>query len=229
MLRQGNVKNMAPTIGYWDSRGLGQVIRNLLVYKGVPFEDKRYKKGPPPEYSRAEWLADKFNLGLKFPNLPYYIDGDVKLTQSLAILRYLARKYDLGPRNEEETRELDMLEQQARDVSTNLVRSFLSDVNFPEARKKYEDNMANVLKPWADHLANRKWVLGDRLTYVDFLVYEALDWNHEFSAAHFKDFPVLEQYLKSFEELPKIKEYFASDKYRKWPITAPHFQWGYKK
>ncbi|XP_040070572.1 glutathione S-transferase Mu 4 [Ixodes scapularis] len=220
---------MAPTFAYWDSRGLGQVTRNLLVYKGVPFQDKRYKKGPPPEYSRDEWLADKFSLGLKFPNLPYYIDGDVKLTQSVAILRYLARKYDLGPRNEEETRELDVLEQQARDLATNLIRSFLPGVNLQEARKKYEENMGNVLKPWADHLANRKWAVGDRVTYVDFLVYEALDWNHEFCAAAFKDFPALEQYLKRFEALPNIKEYFASDKYKKWPITAPHFLWGFKK
>ena len=27
--------------------------------------------------------------------LPYYIDGDIKITQSEAILRYLARKYKL--------------------------------------------------------------------------------------------------------------------------------------
>ena len=28
--------------------------------------------------------------------LPYYIDGDVKITQSNAILRHLGRKYDMG-------------------------------------------------------------------------------------------------------------------------------------
>jgi glutathione S-transferase len=30
---------------------------------------------------------------LKFPNLPYLIDGDIKVTESLAILKYLAKKY----------------------------------------------------------------------------------------------------------------------------------------
>ena len=28
--------------------------------------------------------------------LPYYIDGDIKITQSNAILRYIGRKYGLG-------------------------------------------------------------------------------------------------------------------------------------
>jgi glutathione S-transferase len=32
-------------------------------------------------------------IDLKFPNLPYLIDGDVKVTESLAILKYIAKKY----------------------------------------------------------------------------------------------------------------------------------------
>lgn len=87
---------MAPVLGYWDTRGLAQPIRNLLVYKGIDFVDKRYKFGPPPGYDHEEWLKEKFTLGLRFPNLPYYIDEDVKLTQSLAILRYLGRKHGLA-------------------------------------------------------------------------------------------------------------------------------------
>ncbi|KAH9376989.1 hypothetical protein HPB48_018758 [Haemaphysalis longicornis] len=89
---------MAPVLGYWDVRALAQFIRNLLVYKGVKFEDKLYKFGPAPDFDRSDWLKEKFTLGLKFPNLPYYIDGDVKITQSLAILRYLGRKHDLSAR-----------------------------------------------------------------------------------------------------------------------------------
>lgn len=89
---------MAPKLGYWGVRGLGQFLRNLLVYKGVQFEDRQYKFGTAPDFDRSDWLKEKFNLGLPFPNLPYYIDGDVKLTQSLAILRYLGRKHDLAAR-----------------------------------------------------------------------------------------------------------------------------------
>ena len=35
-----------------------------------------YEQGGPPDYSRHEWLDVKFDLGLQFPNLPFFIDGD---------------------------------------------------------------------------------------------------------------------------------------------------------
>lgn len=41
-----------------------------------------------------DWFVrDKFNLGLPFPNLPYIIDGDVKLTEFTALFDYLADTY----------------------------------------------------------------------------------------------------------------------------------------
>uniref|UniRef100_A0A8C2M9K0 glutathione transferase n=1 Tax=Cricetulus griseus TaxID=10029 RepID=A0A8C2M9K0_CRIGR len=43
----------------------------------------------------SQWLNEKFKLGLDFPNLPYLIDGSHKITQSNAILRYIARKHNL--------------------------------------------------------------------------------------------------------------------------------------
>ncbi|KAL3191602.1 hypothetical protein MRX96_059700 [Rhipicephalus microplus] len=163
--------------------------------------------GAAPDYDREEWLKEKFTLGLQFPNLPYYIDGDVKMTQSMAIIRYLARKHDLAGRNEKETQELDMLEQQARDLAWNLVMAVLSPT-YPEGKL---------------------WVLGDRLTYVDFLAYEALDWNYELNASVFQGFPILVAYLKRFEELPNIRQYFSSGKYSKYPMLGPMVKWGFKK
>ena len=36
---------------------------------------------PPYSMLRSCWTDIKYSLGLDFPNLPYYIDDDVKLTQ----------------------------------------------------------------------------------------------------------------------------------------------------
>ncbi len=72
------------TLGYWNVRGLGQPIRYLLKYAGVKFDDKRYEFGAGSSMTELEsicknWIPDKFNLGLDFPNLPFFIDGDVKV------------------------------------------------------------------------------------------------------------------------------------------------------
>lgn len=67
------------TLGYWKSRGRAQVARLLLAYVGMAWEDVQYKE---PQ----QWFGkDKESLGLEFPNLPYLIDGDLKLTETRAI------------------------------------------------------------------------------------------------------------------------------------------------
>ena len=109
-----------PKLGYWDIRGLAQQIRLLLVYLDVDFEDVAYVQGDGPDYSNQEWLDVKDTLGLDFPNLPYFIDEDVKVTETLAIMKYIAAKHKpamLGKSAEEQGR-VEML----ADVLSNLKR-----------------------------------------------------------------------------------------------------------
>ncbi|KAK3262510.1 hypothetical protein CYMTET_28640 [Cymbomonas tetramitiformis] len=129
------------TIGYWDHRGLGQVVRLTLAYLEIPFEDKRYKVGDPPNFDKAVWAEDKYNLGLALPNLPYVLipegvcgpDGDLaskpsvrsvsfplKLTQTYAILRFFARTHDLLGATEPERTRADMLVESMRDIQDAL-------------------------------------------------------------------------------------------------------------
>ena len=82
-----------PTLGDWAIRGLGQQIRYELAYAGVEFNDVTYEQGGEPDFSRQSWLDVKFTLGLDFPNLPYFIDGDYSMTESAAIMKYIAKKW----------------------------------------------------------------------------------------------------------------------------------------
>ena len=78
------------TYAYWDFRGLGQVGRQLLIYTGADWENKQY------DFSKqADWFEkDKKDLGLDFPNLPYIIDGDIKVTEFDAVVQYIIRISD---------------------------------------------------------------------------------------------------------------------------------------
>ncbi|VDN19983.1 unnamed protein product [Dibothriocephalus latus] len=119
---------MAPIqLGYWSIRGvhlqnrtylnifclsqLAQPIRLLLEYVGEDYQEKRFGKG---EFE--EWKKIKYNLGIGFPNLPYIIDGDVKLAQSSVILRYLGEKHGLGGKGAKEQAEIAMAEAAIKDI-----------------------------------------------------------------------------------------------------------------
>ena len=95
-----------PRLGYWGIRAgtRGQVCRYLFAHGGIDFEDKRYVK--------EEWEADKFNLGLDFPNLPHVIDGDFKLTESKAVHVYICDRWcpDLMGSSPEERAQIIMLQ-----------------------------------------------------------------------------------------------------------------------
>lgn len=74
------------TIGYWKIRGLGQVCRLLLSYTETDFKEVQYE-------NQEKWFKeDKFQLGIDFANLPYIIDGDFKLAESIAVMKYIIRR-----------------------------------------------------------------------------------------------------------------------------------------
>ena len=74
-------------LGYWKTRGLAQHIRHLLAYVGADFEEVQYE-------AREKWFEeDKKNLGFDFPNMPYLIDGDYKLTESVAVIKYISKSF----------------------------------------------------------------------------------------------------------------------------------------
>ena len=209
------------TLGYWKIRGLAQSIRLLLGYTKTDFEDKTYELGDAPTYDSSSWTSVKFTLGLDFPNLPYFIDGDVKLTQSNAILRYIARKNHLDGNTEKEICRIDMMENELMDFRTGFVtlcyRTKPEDLD--EAVKTYKTNVQHRLKLYEDFLGEFPFLAGDKLTYVDFVFYELLDLHKFLQGDILTPFPKLEAFFKRFEEIPVISEFMKSDKFFKGPLN----------
>ena len=112
-----------PILGYWNIRGMdrGNVNRYILNYAQVDYEDKRYDFAN----NKDEWdTQDKRNLGLEFPNLPYIIDGDFKLTESSAVTMYICDKWCpalMGATPTERSRII-----QLREVLKNFAYSFMN-------------------------------------------------------------------------------------------------------
>jgi glutathione S-transferase len=219
---------MAPVLGYWDIRGLVEPIRYLLHYVGAEFEDKRYNIGAAPEYDRSEWLNEKPTLGLDFPNLPYYIDGDIKLTQSTAILRHLGRKNNLVGKTEEEQIRSEVAEQQAVDIRQSLVKVAYNTAEYATLREELLKTLPDTLQLVAKFLGTNQYVLGENVSYVDFLLYDTLDFVRLFEPTLYEAVPVLSEYLTRFEALPAIDTYLKSGQFKRLPIFGPMAAFGGK-
>uniref|UniRef100_A0A3Q3B143 glutathione transferase n=1 Tax=Kryptolebias marmoratus TaxID=37003 RepID=A0A3Q3B143_KRYMA len=119
---------MAMTLGYWDIRGLAQPVRLLLEYTDTKYKEKFYSCGEAPDYDKSCWLDEKEKLGMVFSNLPYLVDGDRKIVQSNAIMRYIARKHNMCGETEDEKIRVDILENQAMDFRNGFVRMCYTDL-----------------------------------------------------------------------------------------------------
>ncbi|XP_055943831.1 glutathione S-transferase-like [Argiope bruennichi] len=207
-----------PVLGYWNFRGMAEPIRYLLHYKKVDFEDKQYTSGG------EDWEKEKFDLGLDFPHLPYYIDGDIKLTQSVTILRYLAKKYELDGKNDHERYKIYMVEQQSVDLWKSL-RSVVMSNDYEILRKEFLENIPEHFKCFEEFLRGKNYLVGEDITYVDFMVFESLDFYTTFHGTALDDFRILKAYWGKMKKLPELQFYVNSCKRNFEPIPPrPKFE-----
>uniref|UniRef100_A0A2K5MZS4 Glutathione S-transferase n=1 Tax=Cercocebus atys TaxID=9531 RepID=A0A2K5MZS4_CERAT len=150
---------MPMTLGYWDI-GLAHAIRLLLEYTDSSYEEKKYSREDAPDYDRSQWLNEKFKLGLDFPNLPYLIDGTHKITQSNAILRYIARKHNLCGETEEEKIRVHIMKNQTMDNHMQLAM-ICHNPEFETLKPKYLEELPEKLKLYSQFLGKRPWFAGD--------------------------------------------------------------------
>jgi len=177
-----------------------------------------------PEFSREAWLSVKNTLGLDFPNLPYLIDGDIKITQSNAILRYIARKYNLCGSTEAERILVDMLECEAMDFRNGFVRVCYNPA-MESLRDDYIKNVKQKIKRFSDFLGEKQWFAGGQITYVDFVLYELLDQHRLFEPTLLDDFANIKAFLDRFEALQAIRDYMQSGEYMQRPVNNKSAQW----
>jgi glutathione S-transferase len=158
------------------------------------------------ENRRPEFLA--INPAGK---LPVLVDGDFVLTESVAIVLYLAEKYDdkgLLPAKLEARAQVNRwllftateLEQPlwriARHTSLYPKERRLPD-EIPLARQDFHD-MAAVMER---HMADRQFLVGDGATVADFVAAYTLDWANE---VHLLDAsPHLRRYMDRMYARPK--------------------------
>lgn len=235
---------MTITLTYWNVRGLGEPIRHLLKYKEVDFVDDRIEPSGP---GWGRWVGLRDNTeGLELANLPFIDDNGTKVTQSIAVLRYLGRKFDLFPTLPEEIVLSEMLEQEIFDLRNRLTsacydpylvfipgspKSETGSFDHPYLKEKVVANRLKERLPKINRLLTKKFAVKDEPTYVDFMLYEYLDQLKRFVPECFaEEVDNILCYMTRFENLPHLKEWFQSDEYKEGQyINAPMAVWNGKK
>jgi len=112
---------MAVKVTYFNIEGYGEPIRLSLKLAGVDFEDKKVLQD--------EWAT----LKPQMPNgaLPILEVGDVVMTQTHAIVRYIGRKYGLLPTDPEKQYDCDQIIENCMDVYKSLSKILYVKM-FPE-------------------------------------------------------------------------------------------------
>jgi len=226
----GAAKTMTkPVLGYWRFRGYAQAIRLMLGYVNVDFVDKIYEMGDGPEFNRDDWLNEKFQLGLDFPNLPYFLDGEVKMSQSRAIMRHLARKHHLMGQTEMERNRCDVVAEQicdCRQAFTQQCYDVKYGTDFEVNGPLYAANLTGTFRPFEDFLGDNPWMAGKVITWADFLVWEVLDQHLLFKPSCLDELPKLSSYHQRFKEQPTIEAFVGSPKCFEGPVMGKLATWG---
>lgn len=158
-------------------------------------------RGQAPEYLRI-------NPAGKIPAL---VDGDFVLTESVAIVVYLAEKYPhkrLLPTDLQQRAQLHRwMSFAVTELEQPLWRIARHTFIYPEEQRLPADadiasaefrSMAAVMER---HMQGREFVVGDQVTVGDFVLAYTLDWGNEVQLL--EDCPALRSYMQRMYDRPK--------------------------
>ena len=150
------------------------------------------------------------------------------LSQSNAILRYLARSLDFYGDSSSERIEIDVLQDQAYDFRNEIIKTaYTLGEEYTDVFEDFSTRtIPRYLNSFEQYLAGReqnRFFVGSRLSLVDFVLYE-LFWQMTLMVPNSitaSNRPVLSAFVSTFEEITEIAAYRKSINYIERPINSP--------
>ncbi|CAK8674275.1 hematopoietic prostaglandin D synthase-like [Clavelina lepadiformis] len=193
---------------YFDLRARGELLRLVFAEAGQDFDDKRI--------SFPEW--PKLKPTTPFGGVPVLEVDNQRMSQSLCIVRYLAREFKLtGDSNKHEF---------AADEVVTTMEEFLFKLPFMEQdqKKKMElvkeqldtsdkakFNLGRVLQTYESRIAKKgDYFVNNKFTYADLFIYHVSQTVKALDGKGMTSFPKLEAIAERVSQRPKIKKYLAS-------------------
>ncbi|XP_048203571.1 glutathione S-transferase A4-like isoform X2 [Perognathus longimembris pacificus] len=201
-----------PKLYYFCGRGRMESIRWLLAAAGVEFEEEFLE-------TREHFEKLLKDGHLLFGQVPLVeIDG-MMLTQTRAILSYLAAKYNLYGKDLKERVRIDMYADGTLDLmimiaaapfgaSENKEATYATIIQ--KAKTRYFPAFEKVLKDQGED-----FLVGNAFTWADVQLFEAILMLEELDAAVLSDFPQLKAFKARVGSMPNIKKFLQPGSQRK--------------
>jgi glutathione S-transferase P len=208
------ISNM-PSLGviqYFKCRGRVQALRYLAV-------DNDLELGEDP-FELSEWpaLKPKTPLG----QAPVLHDGDLHLSQSNAILRYVSRKHGLYGSNDKEAALIDMINDQQEDFRQTYY--YLVYHDFDANKEEYIKTLPSHLSTFEKFLGENKggngFFVGDKISFADYNIFDLLDDLVVLAPTILDGFPKLKGFHSRIASRDKIAKYRSTDAFKKLPVNG---------
>jgi glutathione S-transferase len=195
------------TVGYWSTKGLGSVIRQMVIYAEVPLKAKIYKleanvSSGLTNYDGSSWTnINKIELkkNNSLINLPYIElqnseEEKLVISQSNACLMYLGRKFNMFGQNQNEVSQCEQLLFETVDLRSLITAfaysHFSNKDNEQQAAKDvfnkvFDNNNAGKMQKFEHWINQNKdneniFLVNNNISAPDFNFFDILDFYIEF-------------------------------------------------
>ena len=187
---------MSVHLTYFPVYAKAELIRWLLHYNGVEYTERTV--------TFPEWAELKASGYPEFGSLPMLEVDGYKLSQSLAIARYLAIKFDMVPADSRAKWEVDSIMDACGDIISARGRTYWmeSAENFTELTTvKMFDTLSIFQARLDSHNNGEGFLTGDRVTVGDLALARVI-YDAYMTGEYVEKYgPVLD------EKLPRLKDY----------------------
>lgn len=183
-----------------------RVLRALWLLNELGIEYELVPTDPLGEESRSPAFRALNPTG----KVPVLVDGDTVLTESSAIQLYLAEKHPESGLIPEDIAERGQMYRWifflVTEIEQPLWRIARNTALYPEAERLAADvetatrECKAMLAVLEQHMRDRTWLVGDRLSVADLNAAYTLDWARE--AGMLGDAPVLREYVERMYARP---------------------------
>uniref|UniRef100_A0AC34FAJ1 Glutathione S-transferase n=1 Tax=Panagrolaimus sp. ES5 TaxID=591445 RepID=A0AC34FAJ1_9BILA len=156
-------------------------------------------------------------LETKNGKLPYLEYDGHTITESYAIDRFLARKYNLAGKDELEAALIDSIADIQKDFYNSVLpwlrvfRGYIKG-NPDDLKKEHVDEPIKTYFPYfSNYLKESKsgFMAPSGLSWVDFVITEFFTTLIQIEPKTLDKYPDLKEYLKRVHQVPQLKEYYS--------------------